>query len=83
MRLKRAPRFPIIAKTKDDILGYVTLQNLIKEYLTAPGQEIKKIMQEPIIFIDTIPVKLLLSEMQKSINILLFYWTSMVGQVDL
>lgn len=58
-------RFPIIAKTKDDILGYVTLQNLIKEYLTAPGQEIKKIMQEPIIFIDTIPVKLLLSEMQK------------------
>ncbi|MFV5772642.1 CBS domain-containing protein, partial [Pediococcus acidilactici] len=54
-------RFPIIAKTKDDILGYVTLQNLIKEYLTAPGQEIKKIMQEPIIFIDTIPVKLLLS----------------------
>ncbi|MBL3716882.1 DUF21 domain-containing protein [Lactococcus garvieae] len=57
-------RFPVIRKSKDNILGYVTLQSLIKEYLSSPAQSVNTIVQEPIVFIDTIPVKVLLSEMQ-------------------
>ncbi|MEY8442796.1 hemolysin family protein [Lactococcus ileimucosae] len=57
-------RFPVIRKSKDNILGYVTLQSLIKEYLSSPTQSVNTIVQEPIVFIDTIPVKVLLSEMQ-------------------
>lgn len=57
-------RFPVIGKSKDNILGYVTLQALIKEYLVSPMQKVHTIAQEPIVFIDTIPVKILLSQMQ-------------------
>ncbi|QIL46635.1 HlyC/CorC family transporter [Vagococcus coleopterorum] len=58
-------RFPVIRKTKDDVIGYVTMQDLVKVYLDEPAAIIDGIMQEPIIVIDSMPVKMLLAEMQK------------------
>lgn len=58
-------RFPVIRKTKDDIIGYVTMQDLVRIYLDEPTAIVDGIMQEPIIVIDSMPVKLLLDEMQK------------------
>lgn len=58
-------RFPVIRKTKDDVIGYITLQDLIKVYVDQPQAIIDNFMQEPIIVIDSMPVKSLLSEMQK------------------
>ena len=58
-------RFPIIQKTKDDIVGYVTMQDLIKAYMENPLGQLDDLVQEPIIFMETIPVKHLLAEMQK------------------
>lgn len=58
-------RFPVIRKTKDDIIGYVTMQDLVRIYLDEPTAIVDGIMQEPIIVIDSMPVKTLLNEMQK------------------
>lgn len=57
-------RFPVIGKSKDDVLGYVTLQALIKAFLVSPQTKVTTLVQEPIVFIDTTPVKNLLSKMQ-------------------
>ena len=58
-------RFPVIQKTKDDVIGYVTMQDLIKTYMTKPQASLNHLLQEPISFLETSPVKHLLTEMQK------------------
>lgn len=58
-------RFPVIRKTKDDVIGYVTMQDLVRIYLDEPTAIVDGIMQEPIVVIDSMPVKTLLAEMQK------------------
>ncbi len=59
-------RFPVIRKTKDDIVGYITLQDLVKTYLANSEAAIVTLVNEPIIVFETIPVKTLLAEMQSS-----------------
>ncbi|WP_245249273.1 hemolysin family protein [Vagococcus allomyrinae] len=59
-------RFPVIRKTKDDIVGYITLQDLVKAYLANSEAAIVTLVNEPIIVFETIPVKTLLAEMQSS-----------------
>lgn len=58
-------RFPVIRKTKDDVIGYVTIQELIKAYMKDDRTNINTLLKEPIIVIESMPVKSLLTEMQK------------------
>lgn len=59
-------RFPVIRKTKDEILGYITVQSLIKAYVSQEEEQLIDLVSEPITAFETIPVKQLLAEMQSS-----------------
>ena len=58
-------RFPVIKESKDDVLGYITMQDLVRVYLEEPDAIVDSIIQEPIIVIESMPIKLLLDEMKK------------------
>lgn len=65
---KTHSRYPVIGESKDEIMGYVTLQQLVKNSFAKAKVPLTvvDIAQEPIIMIETIPIKQLLKEMQKS-----------------
>lgn len=65
---KTHSRYPVIGESKDEIIGYVTLQQLVKSSFAKVKVPltVADIAKEPIIMIETIPIKQLLKEMQKS-----------------
>ncbi|MFC0232418.1 hemolysin family protein [Vagococcus entomophilus] len=65
---KTHSRYPVIGESKDEIMGYVTLQQLVKSSFAKVKVPltVADIAKEPIIMIETIPIKQLLKEMQKS-----------------
>lgn len=58
-------RYPVIRESKDEIIGYVTLQNLLKASFHNKENTIELLVNEPILALETIPVKNLLKTMQK------------------
>lgn len=58
-------RFPVIKESKDEILGYVTLAQLVKQSYINNQDLLAEVAAKPIFVIETMPIKGLLSVMQK------------------
>lgn len=58
-------RYPVIQDSKDEIIGYVTLQQLLKASFDHQKEPIHKYVHQPILALETLPVKNLLKTMQK------------------
>jgi CBS domain containing-hemolysin-like protein len=58
-------RYPVIQESKDNVIGYVTLPHLIKESFKNPALTIEHLVEEPIVALETIPIKKLLTHMRK------------------
>lgn len=58
-------RYPVIQDSKDEIIGYVTLQQLLKASFNHQKEPIHKYVHQPILALETLPVKNLLKIMQK------------------
>lgn len=59
-------RYPVIRKSKDDIVGYVTLSNLIKASFQDKNQILDQLVEEPIIVLASTPIQYLLTLMRKN-----------------
>lgn len=59
-------RYPVIQDSKDEVIGYITLQQLVKASLDQSNQDqsIAPLAVEPILALETIPIKKLLKTMQ-------------------
>lgn len=57
-------RYPVIGESKDDVMGYVTLQDLVRQSYKDATIPLAKMVLTPIIAIETIPIKKLLKQMQ-------------------
>ncbi|MGM9902726.1 hemolysin [Enterococcus sp. 10A9_DIV0425] len=58
-------RYPVILESKDNILGYVTLPDLIKQSFEDDQLPVEELIEEPIVSAETIPIKKLLTIMRK------------------
>ncbi|EOH91369.1 hemolysin family protein [Enterococcus villorum] len=58
-------RYPVISESKDHILGYVTLPDLIKQSFKDDQLPVEELVEEPIIASEMIPIKKLLTIMRK------------------
>lgn len=58
-------RYPVILESKDNILGYVTLPDLIKQSFVDDQLTVEHLIEEPIVTGETIPIKKLLTIMRK------------------
>ncbi|OJG78915.1 hemolysin [Enterococcus ratti] len=58
-------RYPVISESKDNILGYVTLPELIKQSFKDDQLPVEELVEEPIVAVETIPIKKLLTIMRK------------------
>ena len=58
-------RYPVIKESKDDVIGYVTLPHLIKESFKDATVTIEHLVEEPIVALETIPIKKLLTQMRQ------------------
>lgn len=58
-------RYPVILESKDNIIGYVTLPDLIKQSYKDDQLPVEQLIEEPIVTTETIPIKKLLTIMRK------------------
>ncbi len=58
-------RYPVILESKDNVLGYVTLPDLIKQSYKDDQLTVEHLIEEPIVTTETIPIKKLLTIMRK------------------
>ncbi|WP_242542173.1 hemolysin family protein [Candidatus Vagococcus giribetii] len=58
-------RYPVIKESKDDILGYVTLQQLVRASYSDKNRLIVEEMSKPIVVMETLIVKDVLKNMQE------------------
>ncbi|MFN6859413.1 hemolysin family protein [Enterococcus hirae] len=58
-------RYPVISGSKDHVLGYVTLPDLIKQSFKDDQLTVDELVEEPIVTSETIPIKKLLTIMRK------------------
>lgn len=58
-------RYPVILESKDNVLGYVTLPDLIKQSYKDDQLTVEQLIEEPIVTTETIPIKKLLTIMRK------------------
>lgn len=58
-------RYPVISESKDHVLGYVTLPDLIKQSFKDDQRPVEELMEEPIVSSEMIPIKKLLTIMRK------------------
>ncbi|MFV0560246.1 MAG: hemolysin family protein [Enterococcus sp.] len=61
-------RYPVIAGSKDQVLGYVTLPDLIKQSFVNDQVPVSELLEEPIVTTENIPIKKLLTVMRKQGN---------------
>ena len=58
-------RYPVILESKDNIIGHVTLPDLIKQSYKDDQLPVEQLIEEPIVTTETIPIKKLLTIMRK------------------
>lgn len=57
-------RFPVIDDSKDDILGYVTLAQLVREAYIDPDALVEEFLEKTIFIMENSPIKIVLNMMQ-------------------
>lgn len=79
-------RFPVIDGSKDHIIGYVTLSQLVREAYVEPKALVENFIEKPIFVMETSPIKVVLKMMQvqhKHIAIVVDEYGGTVGLVTI